>query len=101
MSRGLIIFYGKTLLMFLPLFNHFPLSKSVGAFYHGPLPRSEEVCLSEASTTVFSALCQALMFGCITAAEELTRHCMRSLPNDGVALMGNHALIEHVWDPGG
>lgn len=100
MSHGLIIFYGKTLLMFQPLYYHFPLSESVRAFYHGPLPGSEELCLSEALTTVFSALYQALMLGCITAVEELTRHCMRSLPDDGVVLVGNHAMIEQVWVTG-
>lgn len=67
MSCCLIIFYDKMLLMFLPLLYHFPLSKSVRAFYHmGPLPGSEELCLSEALTTVFSArsiehLCQGVL----------------------------------------
>lgn len=64
-----------------------------------PPPRSEEQCLSEALTTVFSALYQALMLGCITAVE-LTRHCMRSLPNDGLVPVGNHALMEQVWVAG-
>lgn len=47
--------------MFLPLLHHFPLSKSVRALHcRPPPPGSEEQCLSEALTTVFSMLHQAL-----------------------------------------
>lgn len=88
MSLGLIILYGEALLMFLPLLYIFLLASEPEHFTTAPLPRSEELCLSEALTTVFSALYQALTLGSITAVKELTWHWMRSFLNDGAVLVG-------------
>lgn len=50
----------------------FLLASRSAHFTAAPPPRSEEQCLSEALTTVFSTLHQALTLGHITAVWELT-----------------------------